>query len=526
MNIIGGLGDQIDFLIWSRLSSVPFQFDSLRVAGYEVYNNIFRSLLMPWLSNQPVLFAYLSVGLSKFGFTFYNVFLLQTVILNFVASYLLFKRFKFKWAYMLMFNFSAYFWIHLGVHLALTQIWLYALFAHVLLGIEEAGDFKSRRFVGLSLLIVLAAMISNYIGFFMLMFLATYSFTRFLVTYLFTKKAEGKKLLYSVYVSLLALFLIVLLLMPYFQASYVGSSKDTYVNDVIERVDKDIGSFQYFSSRPWYFFIPPVKNPFVGDVGKNTLTYIENMDYYLADDYFPAEHSGNYFGLVFLISLGVLLVTKYSYLTKPNKIKIVSLLITAAVLVLFMQPPFYSLGGVNIYTPGYLLYKLVPMFRVTARLGVLVHLCLLLIFGVLISSLKRSSRWFIVGLVLVTLLGTYVPIKMVSLEPPPVYAYLNAEYEPSTYFVVYPYSKVTEALFWLPIHEQLLVNPRGYVVGDFNSKKFTKALPTQEGLGKLIESPAQVLLLDKHVSEGELKIFGEYVSLVTEVGEYLVFEVL
>ena len=43
--------------------------------------------------------------------------------------------------------------------------------------------------------------------------------------------------------------------------------------------------------------------------------------------------------------------------------------------------------------------------------------------------------------------------------------------------------KQSDAFFWLPIHKQLLVNPRDYKV-NFNSELFTDSLITYEGIAE------------------------------------------
>jgi len=89
-------------------------------------------------------------------------------------------------------------------------------------------------------------------------------------------------------------------------------------------------------------------------------------------------------------------------------------------------------------------------------------------------------------LVLISLAEFFIPLKLAYVgKAPQVYNYI-ASLPASTPIVVYPYSKTTEALFWLQYYKKPLINPRYYAnkETDFNSEAFTKTLNTSEGLEK------------------------------------------
>jgi len=148
---------------------------------------------------------------------------------------------------------------------------------------------------------------------------------------------------------------------------------------------------------------------------------------------------------------------------------------------------------------------------------------------VLLSSKKVVLRKPLVALVtLVTLFEMYIPLKVITLEEPPVYAYMKDEFAPQTRFVVYPYSVAHEAFYWLPKHQQLLANIRGYHKFQFNTEKFTEALVKDGGIGLLVERDVDLLLVHKDLSADKMNLFSEspLLLLEDEVGEYAVFKVL
>ncbi len=155
------------------------------------------------------------------------------------------------------------------------------------------------------------------------------------------------------------------------------------------------------------------------------------------------------------------------------------------------MPPFFTVSGITFYTPGWLIYKIFPVFRVTARFSIIVHLLLLLLLAKNVEYLnalyiktKRLIVTFIPMLAFLTIFETFVPIRVAKIDQPPeVYTYLSQLPSGTANFAVYPYNRTDDAFFWLPIHKQLLVNPRDYKV-NFNSELFTDSLITYEGIAE------------------------------------------
>lgn len=515
MFIIGGIADQLTKLIWPRVSEGFFTLLP-NLASHPAYQLIFSTFISPFTTNEPILWAFLSVFLSLFGSGFYNVIILLTVVLNLLCGHLLFKKYKFGLVYTGIFTFSSYFWIHLGVHIALSQIWLIALFVFLLLKFDEEG-YTKRNILKLILVLTLGSLISNYIGFFLFIFLSLHA--------LFTRK----NLRYYLIILFGAFFAVGVALAPFVKTAYFSSTDDLGVNRNITRSYED---FFHFSSRPWYFLIPPVKNPWLGEYSKNVLEKIDENNYFLADDYFAAEHQGNYFGSLLLFSTAIAFV--YSLRSGDKKLKTTSIKFVAMAFVvsLLMLPPFFTISGNIFWTPGQLMYKFFPMFRVTSRLGiVLLLLSLLIVAGAINSMYERMEskrkllRLFVVLLLVVTLFETYIPLKFEkAAQEPAVYEYMHDELDKESKFMVYPFSRTEQALFLLPSHQLHIMNLREFYSGEVPADESTEALETPSGVQTAKDFGVEYILVFKDTQE-TLENPG-ILNVIYEDSETLLYEIL
>lgn len=514
MYIVGGIDDQLPLLMWSRISDSLFAVSNPTFASHEPYTYLLESLLRPAYSNQPLLATFNSIFLTLLGSNSLNMLILLTVCVNFASSWLLFRKFRHWWFYVLVFSFSSYFWIHLGIHNVLSQIWMFPMFLVILQKVEKKFDLKKSVLFGI--FIVILALISNYNTYLILVF-----YTVYMGASVFLRKFQKSRDILKIYLVSIGVFAvgIVFVLFPYVKLNYFSGIKGSniVIRDYAVRPYEDFFSF---SSRPWYFVLPPVKNPIFGDFSKNTLAKIESRGYFLADDYFAGEHQGNYFGATFLIITIISAVYVLKNGAKKEKQRIYLFGLVAFLLFLFTLPPFFTISGLKIYTPGWFLYKFFPMFRVTARLSIVILLSLLMVFGhsmeFIFKNTKKDKKLimpFMILLLVVTLAETFIPFKVQKLDKAPqVYTYLKLQTPPGTKFAVYPLSLADEALFWLPEHERLLVNPRWYKTHDFDSAEYTKNLSKNvksSGVSYIIVSKDRLNEIEGENSDN-IRFFGEY----------------
>ncbi|MEK7595143.1 MAG: hypothetical protein AAB443_00925 [Patescibacteria group bacterium] len=506
--IIGGLDDQLILLVWANVSKLFFAFNNKAFYDFFLYKEVFWPLLKPFETNEPILWLVMSLCLSIFGINFYNFFLLFTLAAAFTASFYLFKEYKFGLLYSVVFTFSSYTWSHLGIHLGLSQIWLLPVFYKIFLDALKLKSFQIKKFFISGVILALIALTANYLAFFILLSL----FAGVVLIVILPSKiklfpvsllVKGTMVTFVVFVSISIATLYPFIKANYFDPALNGPKAQMMV------IDRPLSDFFTFSTRPWYFFIPPPSNPILGGLGQRMISTIKSTNYFLADDYFEGEHAASFYGYSLYILFGTLFIT----LVKKKKVPKESIfwLLQALVLFLIALPPFISLNGIKIYTPGFLLFKFFPMFRVSTRLGIFILFFCILALAELIKVYyplvvrKRLFVFCVFTAFIVSIIEVFVPVKIFKYEDPPdVYVYLKAKTDGST-FVVFPYSKTKEALFWLPVHQKFLLNPRGAFFKNFYSETFTKALNTNEGIFKLKDYNVRYLIVFKNSKEADLK---------------------
>ena len=545
MLVIGGLDDQIGLLIWSTISNFPFSITIKSIASFLVYQDIFRGLINPLLSNQPAVWLPVSFLLSVFGNNFYNVLIVFTLLLNFYVATILFGKFKYKFFCAIVFTFSSYTWLHLGKHIEISQVWVLLLFFHVLLK-SNLTKVNVKSFIKLGFLLSLAGLVFNYYGLFLALFYLFYILYDFLLDYIKTKKPNFFLLINLLGSFLISSAIVLLFLFPYINANYLNVSTNKQGNFSMTRPIEDFFSF---SSRPWYFIIPSPKNVIYGQLSENLLLKIKATGNFLADDYFVYEHSANFYGYSFILLLMfcccyVFLHKKISKIPMVNYLNTKKFVILAFVLFLFTLPPFVTISGLTIYTPGYLIYKFFPMFRVTTRLSPLILICLLLALANSSELMSKDNRvykifrLFLPLIAVLIILETYVPVKIYTVrDTPEIYYYLVKSTNQTTVFASYPLELARESFLFTATHQRNFINPSVYETPNFSSKKFTTALATKEGLKNAKTSGVGYLLFSKKFTAQSMledpksvkspdpeKFFRENLTLEKDFGDILLFK--
>ncbi|OGC57921.1 hypothetical protein A3H26_00635 [candidate division WWE3 bacterium RIFCSPLOWO2_12_FULL_36_10] len=510
MYVIGPLEDQTVGLVWSQISDKLF--GSSLINGIPVYTRLFHELISPWSSSQPVFSFLVSILFTILGKNGYNILLLVALTLNLLFSYLYFKKFRFGFFYSIFYSFSSYTWIHL-THLALMQIWLFPLFLILL----EKFKTNTLTIIKMALFITLALLISNYLGFFILMVFFFDCISEKLTT-VYVKK-------YIQVILLSALFTIFAIL-PFIKLNYFSTYNDRVIK---QRSSNQMEDFLIFSSKPWHFFLPSTKNPIYGNSVHSLRLYLENVRFILIfDQYFDREHNASFFGFSFLLTLAFLIS---SLIYKHKSTKIVSkYLIVSALILLFMMPPYILIRGIKFYTPGYVMYTIFPMFRSLSRLSIVLLLYLLTIFGTILDynyvlfsdRIRKLTKLFIPIIFIFTLFEVFVPQSVRKMDiPPNIYTYIGNNTQRIEKIAVYPYNKTNEAVFWIPVYKRELVNPRGYEFSNYSSETFTKSIPTEKGLKTLNEMGINYLVIFKTENEESLKFLfnSQKLSLVKDFGD-------
>ncbi|MBU1016809.1 hypothetical protein KJ678_01445, partial [Patescibacteria group bacterium] len=321
--ILGGFGDQVEFIVriwWERFYLSGVEHNSYHNILFGApFGQIYQNLLN---TNQPIFWSLLRFGMKVFGsvdFLFISSAL--ALLISFVATFAFFKKLGIQivlaGALSLIFSVSPFYCIHVGRHIDLIQFWVIPVSGLTLVKIIE---FKGNKFwhisfsIGLGSLIFLATLLSNYLGFFILLFYFVFLISTFLVRKLFGDLSlfTLKRILGSIVVSMIIfLSLLILTLFPYIKSNYyqkLFSKNNLLQSGDVFTVQRSLEDFQNFSGRPWYLVLPPIQNPVFGGVTKSVLNWMKSdWGYFLADDYFNNESPEMFLGwgniLVFIFSI-------------------------------------------------------------------------------------------------------------------------------------------------------------------------------------------------------------------------------
>jgi len=150
------------------------------------------------------------------------------------------------------------------------------------------------------------------------------------------------------------------------------------------------------------------------------------------------------------------------------------------------MPPYIEmrfLGSFKIYFPSYLISEFFPMFRVTARIGLLVLIIQLVFTGYGFKYIfekfskfgikKIYSYLIVLFMFLVSLSEFFIPFKFTDIsEIPDVYKYLKEKSLSESKLVIFPRSKINQGYFWSKDYKlELITLEKDHFI---NSKKILK----------------------------------------------------
>lgn len=458
----------------------------------------------------------------------YNLVIVVGMFLNFFFLYKFLKKLFGNYIsalISLIFVFSPYFAYQSRSHYELIQFWPVILFMDVLF--FNKGKYKP---LILGLLLTLITGISYYLGFFIILFSILYLVACFITS---PDKRLQFKNNYSAVIKGGLVFILTstIFLYPYIRSNYFSPVADTEYSTDSKSLKRPLEDYVIFSSRPWYYVLPSVDNPFFGNISQNFLNKLSSTNNYLAQNHFKSEHSAAYLGWVNLILeiFGIIFVLKKES-RAGWKLNYKVLLIVLGSLFILTMPPSFVLKNITFYTPSLILFKIFPMFRVLSRMGVFILFLTLIFTGFGYLSLikylkdkgigKRLVYILIIPLVIFSISEFFVPLKITHVSnPPKVYEHIKNSIQPESPVVVYPYNKTSDAIFWLGEYRQPLINPRSYENSEtgFSSEEFTKFLNTEEGLQKAKNMGAKYLIYFYETDRNKNSTFfnnSDYIEVV------------
>jgi hypothetical protein len=426
--------------------------DNINLLTIPLLYKYFDGFFIPWFgypvgkyfeyyqSNQPFIWLPFVFFARFFDPIYvYNFFVILSKILTLIFSYKFFDKVlenkKIAISLALIMCMIPYLEYQSRSHVDLAQIWVFPLYLLIL-----SSDYKKEylKFMVLGLLGTAITLISNYFGYFILLFTSI-----FLIIFYGLQSIKSNKYLEnflkfskSFIVFVVAFVLpLVIFLWPYFSSNYLTSNTELADTKVVRN---NIEDFFYFNSRPWYYILPAIDNPISGFATKSVLSYLENdVGYWLAKNYFASEHAASYLGIIniILMIIGIVYFRKYFSNIIDNHFSL-SLILSGLVLVILTMPPYFTIAGLKIYMPSYLLMHIFPMFRSLVRFAPLIMLIVLVYAGYGLRALDekfKKSKFYPINFNIILLVlcflsvaDLYVPIRITYYEEiPSIYSYIR-----------------------------------------------------------------------------------------------------
>lgn len=456
-----------------------------------------------------------------------NLLVISYLIINILCSYLLFRKLRIEKIiaviFSLLYSFSIYFIFRvISLTPSLYPVFIFPLTFYLLL--------KGTRPIFLGMLSFLFLCLSSYYAFFSIIVVGLW--------YLMAKKPLNiLKFISPLVIGIAMIFL------PYLrQNTYLGN----YSSESSMTVYRPLEDWYNLSFRPWYFLVPPKSSLFFGGVSKNIYWKIASTNYYLADDYTEEETAGSYMGWHFLLGMGVvavlLLLKKFKKKEFPafksiyeNKEIVVRSFILIFCILLISGPPSFTFSGITFYTPSYLLYYVIPVFRTLVRWAVVIYLFVLIINAYLVQDLYSLMKkaWqktlFVIGFLSLNFVIFAIKIPIINVnKPPQEIEFLKKEFPESASYAVYPKGDYY-SIFWTISHEDVLINPVDFVdykIG-FDANEFSKNLVTPDGIKEFLSSNPKYLVYYKDkISNDDLEKISKlnpYIKSIDDISNFFFY---
>lgn len=206
-------------------------------------------------------------------------------------------------------------------------------------------------------------------------------------------------------------------------------------------------------------------------------------------------------------------------------------LFAGIVALIFSYSPYTEIGNFRIFFPSYFMYKVLPMFRVYARFGILVMLSISVLAGIglahileKITSPGKRGFFFILILLLVFVeFAPTLPTAAIETSPPPVYQWLAQE-EGDFIIAEYPVETDYYYMFYQRIHQKRLVNGAlpGTPAYEVRNKISDILNPRTPGILKFLGVRYVILHPDRYLMSEDVPIIGEVPHLTKQSGLELV----
>jgi hypothetical protein len=501
--ILGSIGDQLHNLYFANIfyNKKLYLINNI---GLEVYNtNALTADRLRFSEFYNIVFYTLANYINPIFL--YNLLTIVFLILNSSCFFLFLKHFKINryinLLFSVFFSLTPYFFSHFEHHLLL-------LFFPSILYIRQLLRFEAqnkRSYLLLAVFLNLQILLSVYLGYFLLLFTAAF----LLINLKF-------KIIHIRIKNIFTIFLYFLILLPFINFFYLPkiydiaySTKTTFdlpfsnpVKEYASPYDlkRPLEDFFYFSSRPWYYVLPNSNHVFLGIYTYKIIDFLKSKNFWLAYNYFPAEHNASFLGYTVIF----ILILSFMHFYKVKNRHIISFFVLIIVFFLFSMPPYFTLFGIKIFLPSYLVYLLSPMIRSVARLSLYVTFLSYTISAIYISYIVEAQKFKLQKILIFSILliglsfDNFSSIKYGELK---IYSETNAALKElnGEFVAAYPKDLSKHFIYNIPYNEKILINPPSYSLKQvgFDSENFTNQLTNCRGINYSIEYGVSYIITTK-----------------------------
>jgi len=450
------------------LLSAPFGVDYSQVPSQALHKYIYNNLYL--LINE----------VTFWNFFIFISFLLSAITMYYLVHYITRDKLSSMVAG-IIFAFCPYHLFHSYQHLWMATIqWipLYVLFLIKLID-EGGGGWKNLRWVKNPFFCAFSfSLVFNenyYYGYFVIIFTMV-----FLIGCFLYKSLKEKKLILNPNVIPIALIYVTFCLLFTLPFAYPIIRNFLAMPKGIENPDmayfRSFSELYVYAARLRDYFVPSIDNPFFGKYVQN---YVTNRLH--GSNLFENTLYLGYVSLILSI-FGIVSCWKRkkklgnpAFISEPNETKLkqwaLLFAITGLVMMIFSAPPNPIRFGIKLYFPSYFMHKILPMFRVYARFGLLVMLSVSVLSGIGLfyifqrittNKLKTFVAVLVIALIFIEF-ANFPPSKVTqATEVPEVYKWLRKQ-EGQFTIAEYPMVSAIEARhyihqFYQRFHKKKIVN--------------------------------------------------------------------
>jgi hypothetical protein len=447
----------------------------------------------------------------------YNIILLLGFFLSAVTMYFLVYHFtRDKVSSMvsgIIYAFCPFHSLHAMHHLSLASTQWMPLYLLTLFKLSEVRNFRNIFFCALAFSLVV--FFDYYYGY--LMAIATIVFLFFQLGGALRKKVPMGEIIKNSRIIFITLVIVLIFILP-----FTYNAAKAFLLTPKHAVSTEVGYVRPFhdlfsySARLFDYLLPSGTNPLLGKHRPDPLLSPHALERTL------------YLGWVGIF-LSIIAFRTWRRKSRRRQLKetpgaqggVSFFCLLALVGFLFSLAPYLRLGNYKIFFPSYFMYKLVPMFRVYARFGVLIILSVSVLAGIglcqLLAKMKSTKgKGILVSFIILLILLEFnhsPPFHNTDLSHiPEVYRWL-AQREGDFIIAEYPlesYQGSGYYFLWQRIHKKRMVN--GALPG-------TKAYQTTEKLVNLscpetvkvlkdLEVKCLILHPERYLESDEVEVLG------------------